>query len=202
MAQRLSKARKYCGKWRWLNHETGELAIWHCNAWDCPTCSKLKASQLAKKIAKEARRNEFKALITLTLPSWYRNKAYKTCDKALKQGFKRLARKARREGQLMEYIWVEERHRDGTPHLHILGSLSWTKHRLHDEAHDVGLGYMADITPILDDGGYFYVAKYLGKGEKQIPKDIRRVGTSRGVKLQDVTSCEGYWSLYVSNPLD
>ena len=201
MARRVSLAKKYCGRWRWVNHDTGELTTWHCNAWDCPVCSKIKAKHLAKQIAREARNHEFKSLVTITLPSWYRNKSFKTSDKALKQGFKKLARKAKREGELLEYIWVEERHRDGTPHLHILGSLSWTKHRLHDEAVACGLGYIADITPILDDGGYFYVAKYLGKGEKQIPPDIRRIGTSRGIKLQEATSSEDHWSLYVSNPL-
>ena len=199
--RRVSKAKKYCGKWRWFNHQTGELTIWHCDTWDCPTCGKIKAKRVAIQIGKEARKHGLKSFITITLPSWYRNKAFQTGDRALKKGFQKLVRRYRQSHGQVGYIWVEERHHDGTPHLHILGSLSWTKHRLHDEAVACGLGYIADITPILDDGGYFYVAKYLGKGEKQIPPDIRRIGTSRGIKLQEATSSEDHWSLYVSHPL-
>jgi hypothetical protein len=61
---------------------------------------------------------------------------------------------------------------------------------------------MADITPIVDDGGYFYVSKYLAKDVHGFPTDVRRVGTSQGIKLDDREPSEDYWTVFISNPLD
>ena len=199
--RRVSKAKKYCGRWRWFNHQTGELTIWHCDTWDCPTCGTIKAKRVAIQIGKEARKHELKSFITITLPSWYRNKAFQTGDRALKKGFQNLVRQYREDFGKVAYIWVEERHRDGTPHLHIISDMVLSKHELHNRCVKAHLGYIADIRPILDDGGYFYVAKYLAKGEKQIPVNIRRVGSSRDIKLSEPHVTEDVWTLYVSNPL-
>lgn len=196
--KRVSRSRRYCGKWQWLNEQTGELVPWYCDSWDCPRCGLIKAKKLAKAIAKEARKHELKSLITLTLPSRYHNNAFQTGDRALKAGWKRLARQWRDEDGYLEYIWVEERHKSGTPHLHILSNHESSRHRLVEQAREAGLGYIADIRPILDDGGYFYVAKYLGKGEKQLPVGVRRYGTSRGIVLREPSASEDTWRIYVS----
>ena len=203
--RRVSYSRKFCGRWRWFNHTTGELVTWRCKAWDCPNCGKSKAKKTAIIIGREAKKHEFTNFITITLPRWYHNKAFQDGDRALKKGFQKLVRRYRQSHGQVGYIWVEERHHDGTPHMHILSDMALTKHQLHNECVKAGLGYIADIRPIDGDAAYFYVAKYLAKGEKQIPTNVRRLGASKGIKLndclKDMEGSQDTWTLYVHNPM-
>lgn len=68
--------------------------------------------------------------------------------------------------------------RGGMPHFHII-SLYKAPYRLKDLAFHYGFGYQAKEIEINGPKAASYVAKYASKGDKNIPRNFRRVRASR-----------------------
>lgn len=69
--------------------------------------------------------------------------------------------------------------RGGMPHFHIISLIKAPK-RLKDMAMQAGFGHQAKEAVVTSDGAAGYVAKYASKSDEAMPRDFRRVRTSRG----------------------
>jgi hypothetical protein len=113
---------------------------------------------------------------------------------------RRVIQHCQRKYHTFAYIAVWELHATGVPHLHMLLSrplpiktkygyegAGTSAHAVHDYAHSVGFGFMAEQTAIArgsKKNAAAYVAKlskYLSKTGHLLPKNARRVSASHGL---------------------
>jgi hypothetical protein len=166
-----------------------------CNRWSCPVCSDDLRAQWSwvalygtKKLQEDGR-----GLVFVTITSHEKLSvagAMAVWPSAWKQLHTRIVR-AVGPG---EYVRVTEQHESGKLHVHMVTTWGFTQTWLKDNARACGLGYIADVRPVLHaPGAALYVSKYLAKQDYAWPKRWRRVSTSRRwPKLDEKPDIEGW----------
>jgi hypothetical protein len=111
-----------------------------------------------------------------------------------------LNKRARRAVPEYEYILIPEPHEDGRLHAHLIETSSLGTRWFKDNGRQVGLGYMAEETPVVSpEGAAWYVVKYINKGlaEHTWPEGFRRVRTSRGWPALPAQESHPLWEFVV-----
>lgn len=95
-----------------------------------------------------------------------------------------------------EYMLIPEQHESGVLHAHAVITGYQSSHWWHDNAHGVGMGYMAKSEKVYAVWGIAgYVAKYLTKqlADRTWPPKFRRIRVSDGwPKLPDLPGAPGW----------
>lgn len=164
-----------------------------CKMWDCEACAARNGKRWIARILNHINRNDVVhgwRFFTLTAHENWRGETASV--KNLRQGWKKLYNRIRREFGVNDYVKIWERHKDGTFHLHGLMDAPITKKWLKKAARQCGMGYQVDIRRV-DNAGKVagYIAKYMLKSEGGIghkyPKGLRRVEVSRNwTRLPDL----------------
>lgn len=114
--------------------ERESLVFLRCKSWSCPFCAKQNSWELKQKainaiddylqsIKVDGFRFQYYAkFLTLTVPGdEYRKKtAPDVAEEEMKKNWNRLRTAIKKKYGDFEYIWVNEKQKDGYPHLHIL----------------------------------------------------------------------------------
>jgi hypothetical protein len=196
-----NKCIKHCGVRKTMRGEfpsAGTIktvyARMFCKRWSCPVCGPRKAWRMQQDIAEAAKEHNLDRLMTLTLdpkkvkgpPLKHLNDSWAKLRMAFKRKFK----------QSVSFIAVNEYHKSGMPHKHVLVDHYIHQAWLSNKWQKLGGGKIVDIRKITDiDNMAKYVGKYLGKDVLiEAPKGSRRVSTSQNIKLNDKVS-EGNWSV-------
>jgi hypothetical protein len=121
------------------------------------------------------------SFITMTAhEKWRGDASLKNIRKNWPKLRKRLARKS--DGDLY-YVWVFERHKDKSWHIHALVNQPIESRWYKDNARECGMGYQAKSIQLENYGqAAGYIAKYLLKQMFMLdpyPKGMRRITTSR-----------------------
>lgn len=159
-----------------------------CNAWNCPTCARRKARNVAR-TTKKGFKGERIRFATLTL------KASKNLTESailIKEAWNRLRLRISRRFGAFKYVWAIEGHeKTGMPHMHILVNIFIPQRWLSANASRCGFGYIADIREVRNESAFDYVLKYLGKGlgSKTLERvmkanHLRRWSKSRSIKSE------------------
>ena len=171
-----------------------------CNRWTCEVCSKKLAWKLRKKAVNgitdylnEIKTNGFRdkyfcKFLTLTVPgAEYRKlKSPEEAEKDLKKSFNKLRTALVKKNGKFEYIWVNEKQKDGYPHLHvILMGHNISKKEILNDIKSLwcgryGMGFVK-INKV--QGGVEqianYISKYISKGMGENAKHYRVYSMSR-----------------------
>jgi hypothetical protein len=173
---------------------TGKVLPVYCGKWSCPNCAQKLADKWAKRVeiglsslgALETPRAWF---LTLTFGQEYSDplKAYANLPHlwdAIRKQYQRYY------GSFCYIAFVEgQQRRNDMPHFHIVSENEppikrgraghVTKRGVHDWAHAMGFGFMADLQLIGSAQAAAYVSKYASKGTQSVPKNFRRVRVAR-----------------------
>lgn len=126
-------------------------------------------------------------LVRLSLDPKRSPTGLKAQHRHLKQVWRRLRERIRRKiSRPLEFITVVEPHKDGRPHLHSMVDAYLDKAWLNDASLAVGGGSTRIEAVKSLERVDRYLSKYLSKEmlSQPMPKGMRRVMTSRGVKLR------------------
>lgn len=199
-----------CAPNRWLvgTNQTNNTAVLcrpACKMWKCPECSARNARRwIARVINGVNKLDGVWFMFTLTAHAKQRGK--KSVGN-LRQGWKKLYNRARRQYGTSQYVKVWELHSDGeTFHLHGLIDTEIPQRWLKDNAAECGMGYQVEIHEV-DNAGQVagYIAKYFLKSEGVLrdypeawPKSLRRIETSRAwPELPDIEAfSEMTWEMF------
>lgn len=154
-----------------------------CGLWSCPVCGARNGKLwLARAINGINTNTQYEwAFVTITAHGKWRGKSsLVNIRKNWPKLRKRLARAV--DGTFM-YLWVYERHKDKSWHVHALVNTRMGTRWWKDNAAQCGMGYQGEELPIANAGqAAGYVAKYLLKQFMLLdpyPKSMRRITTSR-----------------------
>ena len=181
-----SKGARMCNQFRTGKDSKGVEYTYKafCNSWMCYRCGNRKVREVKTNICKYIREKNLTHHVTLTLdPARIPSEA---CPyKYLKGVWKKYSSYVRRKyKKQFEYLYVLELHYSNIPHLHVLINIRIpiSDIRKHWEAN--GGGRIVDSEKITEPDG---ISRYFVKGlqEKSIPNHIRRISSSRGIKLLD-----------------
>jgi len=168
-----------------------------CKKWSCPRCGPIKAWQVCKDIPGIIREKELDRFLTLTLDPKNIPKdedKYKYIWKVWAKFRTYLKRKLKEN---ISYICVLELHKSGLPHLHVLVNKFIPQAWISNAWSAVGGGKIVFIEKVKDTKhiGY-YLSKYLTKSVDTIlPKRLRRITTSRDIKLNKFEKGDTKWEL-------
>ena len=184
-----------CGCWEFINKETGEKVKFYCKQWKCPRCGKTKQKKLINDVKQAAQDYKLFRFVTITLPAELRSEDFTTQNKYIKDSWSKLRKRLARKYKGFRYIWILERHKDGTPHMHILVSHYIPQRTLSDICAEVGLGKIVDIRRVKDNKIASYIAKYVAKDVSVLPKAVRRFNFSKGIRIVLKLVSTGKWLL-------
>lgn len=176
----------------------------NCKCWDCIACAARNAKRWIARIIHGVNNMD-------TVDGWHMftltaHEAWRGRDRSVKnlrQGWKKLYNRMRREFGISHYAKVWEQHMDGTYHLHGLIDCVIPQRWLKDNARACGMGYQVEIHPV-DNAGQVagYIAKYFLKSADELfmtgtwVKNLRRIEVSRSwIKLPDLKNDEWQWML-------
>src|SRR5262249_44169601 len=96
----------------------------------------------------------------------------------------------RRFGERVSYTWVRELGaKTARLHLHVVASLPYVPQRVLAAACSrYGFGYVTDIRKVRNQAALSYLAKYLGKSNRAMPRFARRVQSS--TRTRPSSPCE------------
>lgn len=193
------------GAWRFVHRETGEVRPFDCGAWVCPVHGGRRVARLKAAIIREARvvlshnGRQPVRMLTLTLdPKRVHSASERIRHRHLKTVWRRLRERIRKRiGRAMEFIAVVEAHKSGMPHLHALTDAWLDKEWVNEVSAKVG-GGMTRVEAVKSlERVDRYLSKYLGKEmlAGKMPRRMRRVSSSRGIKLALRPKGSGKWVL-------
>jgi len=153
-----------------------------CKTWACPVCGPRNGKRwIARLLHGMTKVGGAWSFVTLTAHQKWRGEA---SLKNIRSNWHKLRKRMRRAiPHELFYVWVYERHKDKSWHVHMLYNAHLTTRWWKDNAAACGLGYQAKDEP-LDNYGQAagYVAKYLLKQMTLIPPyptHMRRITVSR-----------------------
>jgi hypothetical protein len=177
-----------------------------CKLWSCPVCAQINTAMWAFIAASGV--DYFMALGQTpsfwTITSHERLTAARTFQ-VFPSAWAKLSTRMRRAYPGMEYFCVPEPHADGRLHMHGLASVEIEERWLKDNARACGLGYQVDAQPVQKASAVsHYVTKYLLKqlGENRLPRNFRRVRTSRGWPRPESAPADFRWRWVVLTTRD
>lgn len=167
--------------------KTAMLIRPNCKCWSCASCAMRNARYWIAKIINGVNKMDTVNswhMFTLTAHEKWRKKDASV--KNLRNGWKKLYNRIRREYGINYYVKVWEQHNDGTFHLHGLIDAVIPERWLKDNARGCGMGYQVEIHAV-DNAGQVagYICKYFLKSQGTIsvdnpfPKNLRRIEVSR-----------------------
>lgn len=153
-----------------------------CKLWACPTCGARNGRKwLARMLYATNSIGGTWSFVTLTAHRKWRGAS---SLKNIKANWNKLRKRAARkvDGDFY-YLWVYERHKDKSWHVHMLTNTTMKSKWWKDNAAECGLGYQCKSVK-LDNYGQAagYIAKYLLKQMFLLdpyPKNMRRITVSR-----------------------
>lgn len=173
------------------------LAHVRCKQWTCEYCARQNAkiwrAHIIDTINKlsvnhEAEYGKMSEWTFITLTANAKMRSEETSLQCLRQGWKKLYDRIRREygkEHKIEYIKVYEQHQSGAYHCHAIISANINKRWLKRNCVECGMGYMADAQLITGHAGNVagYITKYMTKSLNAPRKGLRRVQGSRAFTL-------------------
>lgn len=174
-----------------------------CKCWNCPTCAARNAKRWIARIIHGCNHMDTVNgwhMFTLTA---HRNWRKRSSVVNLRQGWKKLYNRMRREYGINHYVKVWEMHKDGSYHLHGLIDCVIPTRWLKVNAVQCGLGYQIEIHEV-DNAGQVagYIAKYFMKSEQNVAEsedwypNLRRIEVSRSwIKLPELEKDSWAWAI-------
>lgn len=153
-----------------------------CHLWNCPVCGPKNGLRWIARMLHATNAIGGKwSFVTITAHrSWRGPRSLKNIRKNWPKLRKRVVRAVDYE---LHYLWIYERHKDMSWHVHMLTNANLPTAWWKDNCAECGLGYQAKSVELENYGyGAGYVAKYLLKQcdlEPGYPKNMRRITTSR-----------------------
>lgn len=173
--------------------ETEHIAILTrpaCKMWNCKPCAARNARKWLARIINHINKNPDCDWHFATLTAHEKWRGVERSVANLRQGWKKLYNRLKRQITNIAICRVWESHKDGSFHLHLLMSHGVTKRSLKDGARACGMGYQVDIQRVENAGqAAGYVAKYFLKSEVigNYPKGMRRIEATRNwLELPDL----------------
>lgn len=172
-----------------------------CKTWACPSCGPRNGRRwIARMLHGMTIIGGAWSFVTLTAhEKWRGDASLKNIQKNWGKLRKRMARAVEHD---LYYVWVYERHKDMSWHVHMLYNAHLKDRWWKDNARACGLGYQAKDQALENIGqAAGYVAKYLLKQmslKPAYPKDMRRITVSRNFPQlpdQDVKDDDMLWRL-------
>lgn len=173
----------------------GKCKVIYCGQWSCSRCSKLLARRWARRVLLHLRKTTaddgmqwYMLTVTLGSAELDVSRAYQKLKKLWNRLRMSITRQVKIKWQYCAFVEGQP-HRQSMPHLHVILNLippdcygkkgKVTQHAVHNFAHALGWGFEANFQAVTDDRASFYVAKYVSKGSRAIPRGFRRVRVSR-----------------------
>jgi len=167
--------------------KTAMLIRPNCKVWNCKSCAARNARYWIAKIINGVNKMDTENswhMFTLTAHEKWRGRDKSV--KNLRQGWKKLYNRIRRQFGVNYYVKVWEMHADGTFHLHGLIDAVIPTKWLKTNARQCGMGYQVEIHAV-DNAGQVagYICKYFLKSQgeitedNQFPRNLRRIEVSR-----------------------
>lgn len=159
---------------------TRDTVPMRCKGWDCDDCGPWMRGRLIGVVGREATRLDLRYFWTFTLPAGAR--AWSDEDKfahvsKVWSAFRHAVK--RRLGHLPPFLWVKERHADGTPHPHALTNV-YLPHALVKALWSAaGGGSVVWVERVDAQRVTGYLAKYLAKASAR----VTRLDGRQGLKL-------------------
>lgn len=176
-----------------------------CKQWSCPVCSKKLSSGLRRGLLRGFKAyfqergkgyspKYFFKMVSLTVPGqeWRRRVDVSNAERLVKESLVKLvAALRRRYGKSLEYVWVDEKQRDGYPHIHlcIMGPAAVPAAVYGYITHLWRSRYKMGFTFVSTDkkdrgieGIVFYLTKYVTKGMLTNVKGKRVFSMSKAIK--------------------
>lgn len=153
-----------------------------CGLWSCPVCGPRNGKKwLGRTLHATNLIGGQWSFVTLTAHPKFRGQASLT---NIRRNWPKLRKRlARAVDGTFYYLWVYERHKDKSWHVHMLTNANLDTRWYKDKSAECGLGYQAKSLPLENYGmAAGYIAKYLLKQFSLIPpypKNMRRITTSR-----------------------
>lgn len=153
-----------------------------CKLWTCTVCGARNGKRwIARMLHATNKIGGEWSFVTITAHAQWRGEKSLT---NIKKNWPKLRKRLVREvGGDLYYLWVYERHKDHSWHVHMLVNKHLPSRWWKDNSVQCGMGYQCKSTA-LDNYGQAagYIAKYLLKQMTMIdkyPKNMRRITTSR-----------------------
>lgn len=168
-----------------LQSETGDIAPFRCNSWDCYCCAHRMRCNLVEELDRLVEeRPELRRLLTLTLDPEIAPTGQDEQHRYLTERFNALRTELNDRYDGLSYIWIREEGDSGNPHLHLLVDRYLPQSELSTLSSRVGLGHVVDIRRVNARNAARYLTKYLTKGAlHDLPKGARRYGSSADITL-------------------
>jgi len=169
-----------------LESESGEIAPFRCNSWDCYCCAHRMKWNLTEELDRLVEeRPELRRLLTITLDESISPDSQDEQHEYLTERWNALRTEIKDEYPDMSYVWIREEGESGNPHLHLLVDRFLPQAMLSRTAQRVGLGEVVDIRRVNARNAARYVTKYLTKGAlHDLPDGARRYGSSQDITLE------------------
>ncbi|MDS0256077.1 Rep protein [Haloarcula tradensis] len=169
-----------------LESESGEIAPFRCNSWDCYCCAHRMKQNLIEEMDRLVEdRPELRRLLTITLDEDAAPNSQDEQHRYLTERWNALRTEIKDQYPGMSYIWIREEGESGNPHLHLLVDRYLPQAMLSRTAERVGLGEVVDIRRVNARNAARYVTKYLTKGAlHDLPDGARRYGSSADIMLE------------------
>lgn len=187
-----------------------------CKMWKCPSCARVNKLLWQARISYGYEQYERLgytgwAFVTITAMDYDDTEA--KCLSRWHKNWPRLSARMRRKFPGIKYVLLPEHHENGRVHWHMIASHGVGERWVKDNAHNCGLGYIADSRPVEDAyRAVSYVSKYIGKSLDvvQWPRNLRRIRTSSKWPLlppdDDYVGSDEliwiYWHMYTPEGLD
>jgi hypothetical protein len=168
-----------------LESESGEIAPFRCNSWDCYCCAHRMRCNLVEELDRlVGERPELRRLLTLTLDPETAPADQEAQHRHLTERFNALRTELRDRWPGLSYVWIREEGEAGNPHLHLLVDRYMDQRTLSRLSSRVGLGEVVDIRRVNARNAARYLTKYLTKGAfHDLPDGARRYGSSQDISL-------------------
>ena len=168
-----------------LESESGEIAPFRCNSWDCYCCAHRMRCNLIEELDRLIEeRPELRRLLTITLDEDVAPDDQDEQHEYLTERWNALRTEIKDQYPGMSFVWIREEGESDNPHLHLLVDRFLPQAFLSKTAQRVGLGRVVDIRRVNARNAAKYVTKYLTKGAlHDLPDGARRYGSSADIQL-------------------
>jgi hypothetical protein len=168
-----------------LESESGEIAPFRCNSWDCYCCAHRMRCNLIEELDRLIEeRPELRRLLTITLDEEVAPDGQDEQHQYLTERWNALRTEIKDQYPGMSFVWIREEGESDNPHLHLLVDRYLPQAMLSKTAQRVGLGEVVDIRRVNARNAAKYVTKYLTKGAlHDLPDGARRYGSSQDIDL-------------------
>jgi len=169
-----------------LESESGEIAPFRCNSWDCYCCAHRMRCNLVEELDRLIEeRPELRRLLTITLDEETAPTGQDEQHEYLTKRWNALRTEIKDRYPGMSFVWIREEGESDNPHLHLLVDRYLPQAMLSKTAQRVGLGEVVDIRRVNARNAAKYVTKYLTKGAlHDLPDGARRYGSSADITLE------------------